>query len=401
MTHSSGSNGRWTLRDRIRMGRLAWRHARESKRRGLFHWSSLQGHFGRETLRRAFGHQQSTGPEIAVFAITPRCPLDCWHCSEQGGGRTDLPPEVVTKAIDDLVGMGCSVIVFTGGDPFLSPHLTEYVEHVPPPHAALVFGTGYAVTDAVAAKLATRPNAAVLLSVDHLEAEVHDRLRGKVGSHAKALAAFELLGRHGVPRQVSTLVTHERIQSGEMERFLAEVGSWGAHVVQVFQPRPTGRLEGRLDTLLGSDDVEWMFDLAGRLGPDPRWPLLLNYPAVEDARLLGCCGGTYRIYIDSAGRVTPCDFCARPFGSLHEEPVGVIWRRMADTIRYPRAGCLSRDGWREDGPEGLRPATDEPAGIYLRYGEVGYRFFVRHIHFLSRFCREVEATLGPPKEKAP
>ena len=76
-------------------------------------------------------------------------------------------------------------------------------------------------------RLAGRSNLLVVVSVDHLEPEVHDRLRGMKGSHGRALDTLGMLRRHGIQREVSTVVTRERIHSGEFERFLVEMRRLG------------------------------------------------------------------------------------------------------------------------------------------------------------------------------
>jgi MoaA/NifB/PqqE/SkfB family radical SAM enzyme len=336
------------------------------------------------------------GPEIATLAITPRCPLDCLHCSTGDRRGEPLPRETVLDVIDRLLGMGTHLIALTGGEPFLSEHLVEYVERVPPPTVVLIFSSGSVTDEAALRRLSGRSNLLVVVSVDNLEPAVHDRQRGRDGSWRRAMDTLESLRRHGIEREVSTLVTGERIRSGELERFLREMRRAGIASAQIFQPRPVGRLAGDEDWLLTAGEEAWMADLAGRSLSDRRLPLLLDYPYVESAGVLGCCGGTYRLYVDRGGEVCPCDFCPISFGNVSEEPLEGIWRRMRDRIGHPGRECLVRANREavaglEAGAKltcaelehggGLR--VGEPAAAFERHGDRGYRFLLRYLHFTS------------------
>jgi len=404
MRRIGGKPGRVLAGDLLELSRLVARYLVELRGRGMMSRRQMRAGFAAATTR---GLLRSTaardGPEIATVVVTPRCPLDCWHCSAGVRQGEPLPREAVLDIIDALQRIDTSVIAFTGGEPLVCEHIVEYVERVLPPTGALIFSSGWKVDEETARRLSGRSNLLVVVSVDNLDPDVHDRQRGRQGSHERALATLELLRRHGIQREVSTLVTGERIRSGEFEHFLTEMRRLGIGGVQVFQPRPVGRLVAGEGSLLTAAEEEWMAELARRTQSDRRFPLILNYPYVESAGVLGCCGGTYRLYVDWRGEVCPCDFCPVSYGNVLEEPLDVIWRRMLGDVGHPGSECLAKanrgafDGLKDgaklahaelESRGGLRVGA--PAHVYERYGDAGYRFLLKYMYFTSRMFPRID-----------
>ncbi len=404
MKRNGDIRGAVRARDVATLARLAGQYALDLTRRGMLEMSSLRAHFARATLRELVrGVGERDHPEIATLVVTPRCPLDCWHCSEGVRRGRSLPREAMLGVIDDLQRMGTSAIAFTGGEPFLSERLAEYIERVAPPTGALVFSSGWELPEETARRLEGRSNLLVLVSVDSLDEAEHDRLRGREGSYSRAIATLETLRRYRIQREVSTLVTSGRIRSGELERFLLEMRRLGIEAVQIFQPRPVGKLRAAHGSLLTAEDRQWMIDLARRSATDRRLPLLLNYPYVESPEVLGCCGGTYRLYVDSRGEVCPCDFCPVSYGNVQDEPLERIWRRMRGELEYPRADCLverNREILGELEGAGKLPHEElarrgggpakRPAGVFERYGDGTYRLLLKHMYFVSRMYPKID-----------
>jgi MoaA/NifB/PqqE/SkfB family radical SAM enzyme len=184
---------------------------------------------------------------------------------------------------------------------------------------------------------------------------------------------------------VSSLITRERIASGELVAFTRGLHPLGVTAVQLFQPRPVGRLQTDREVLLTPEEEERLFAIARELNADPTTPLVVPYPVVEHPSTLGCCGGYSRVYVDARGHVCPCDFTPLSFGTITDEPFTAIWQRMRSFFAAPGSRCLIRDHPEVFGPEraarnvvfaeladpdGLR---SPPPGIYQSYRERGYR----------------------------
>jgi len=347
--------------------------------------------------RSPVAERSTPPPAIATIAITPHCPLDCWHCSVRNRSDSALGRSHVIESIKWLVEKGTSSIALTGGEPFLSRDLTAYLDMLTPPVEAQIYSSGYGLDDELAETLSRYPNLQVLISIDHSDPSKHDQLRGHRGAYARAHESLNLLRRAGLRVNVSTLVTHERIVSGELDRFLRTLHDEGIEHVQVFEPRPVGALKEHAGELLSEEDILKLRELAHKAVMDSRYPLVIVfYPLVEHGSALGCCSGVFRIYIDPAGNVCPCDFNPVSFGRIQDEPLDVIWERMHSICVHPRYECFTArncNAIAESGIDGAIPyerlspfhdwLSEEPAGIWRRHGSAVYGWLVRRLHITS------------------
>jgi len=70
-------------------------------------------------------------PVVVNFAVTPRCPCNCWHCSFSDRSQKDiLSLDQLKKAISDVQDIGASVIGLTGGEPLLRDDLEEIIASI-------------------------------------------------------------------------------------------------------------------------------------------------------------------------------------------------------------------------------------------------------------------------------
>jgi len=86
-------------------------------------------------------------PVITNFAITPRCPCNCWHCSYSDRSQKDmLSLEQLKKSISDVQDLGSSVIGLTGGEPLLRDDLEEIIASIDKRSMPIFFTTDYKLT---------------------------------------------------------------------------------------------------------------------------------------------------------------------------------------------------------------------------------------------------------------
>lgn len=204
---------------------------------------------------------------------------------------------------------------------------------------------------------------------------------------------------------ISSLVTRDRIRGGELEHFVTGLRGLGVSCVQLFQPRPVGRLAARMDVCLSPEEEEQVCRIAQSLNRNPAAPLVVAYPELENARLLGCCGGYSRLYIDARGHVCPCDFAPLSFGRVGETPLPLLWEHMHKFFPRPGSRCLVRDhpeifaGAREArnivfsglrAPDCLRSPVP---GIYREHGERIYRLLAGNLTLAAAAC-ELEQYAG-------
>jgi MoaA/NifB/PqqE/SkfB family radical SAM enzyme len=338
-------------------------------------------------------------PLITSIAINSACPLRCFHCSADGVGHGQLPKDVLLRTIDGIVATGCPVIVITGGEPLLCKHVLDVVERIPPEVTVSLYTSGFGLTDAHVEFFRNRPNLLVCFSLDHGEQGEHDRRRGFPGAYEGVMNGLRRLKGGRCELHISSLVTSDRLDSGELERFVRQLAGL-VSCVQWFQPRPVGRLSGNSAALLSPQDELRAWALANALNEDASLPMVVAHPAVQHADMLGCCAGYARMYIDSKGHVNPCDFAPLSFGKVTEDSVPVLWERMRSFFTAPGTQCLSRDMpdlWegREDGrhvvfetlQDKKRLRTAAPA-MYETYGEAFYRLLLGSLALAAVAARE-------------
>ncbi|MDR1486406.1 MAG: radical SAM protein, partial [Deltaproteobacteria bacterium] len=122
---------------------------------------------------------------VIVWNMTRACNLSCVHCyacATSGPAPDELTKPQSLRLIDSLTDYGAPVILFSGGEPLLHPHLFEYVAHTVKRGARAVLSTnGVLLTSDKAALLRDIGLSYVGISLDGLESR-HDRIRRRKGA---------------------------------------------------------------------------------------------------------------------------------------------------------------------------------------------------------------------------
>jgi MoaA/NifB/PqqE/SkfB family radical SAM enzyme len=100
--------------------RLAWL-ARRAVRR-----ASRVGRAARQ-VARALSHPYH--PILVHVIPVRRCNLACAYCNEYDAVSAPVATSLLTERLDRLVGLGTSMITFSGGEPLLHPELEALVAH--------------------------------------------------------------------------------------------------------------------------------------------------------------------------------------------------------------------------------------------------------------------------------
>jgi MoaA/NifB/PqqE/SkfB family radical SAM enzyme len=134
------------------------------------------------------------------------CNLECTHCLNASRPKepwlAPLDTATARRAIADAERLGVKEIYVTGGEPFLHsdivPLLAESLAVAP----TTVLTNGTVITETMADALARVARAApysleLRVSLDHVDPELNDRVRGR-GTWAKAVRAVRLLNARGL-----------------------------------------------------------------------------------------------------------------------------------------------------------------------------------------------------------
>jgi len=279
-------------------------------------------------------------PVAMTFAVTYRCQLRCIHCSAARHFRTDvkeLSTEEAKRLIDESEDLGVTVIAFTGGEPLLREDIFELIKYVDSKKAVpIMFTNALLLNDETAKKLADAGLYSIFVSIDSPIPEEHDSFRGMPGLFYKAVEGIKLMKENGVFVGISSYASKTATEKGMYKELYKLSKDLGVHNLILFDAVPTGNLlhdtgemlepQQRIEIMKYSEDIfnsstipplssqSWQNSVEGYLSG------------------IGCLAANIQYYVSAYGEVTPCDFTPLSFGSIREEPLNDIWRRM---VRHP------------------------------------------------------------------
>lgn len=284
-------------------------------------------------------------PDQASIGITMRCPNKCIHCGAADiVADPELSLEEVNQAVDESLELGSYLISFDGGEPMLRRDLADMVRHVDRSCAiATTFTSGFGLTYEKARELKAAGLYAVRVSIDSPDREEHDRVRGRSGSYNEAMNGISNALDAGLLTDMFVVVSPNNMD--DLEDFYNLAESRGMHEISFYEIVAVGRWLDHEDETIGPNDV----DRLGRFLKDKNslldGPRVTAFPFFLGPDMFGCFAGRRWIHITSAGDVLPCAYTPLSFGSIREEPLQDIWKRMGKIAPYKKgaSSCLMRD----------------------------------------------------------
>ncbi len=138
---------------------------------------------------------------VVVWNITRRCNLRCIHCYAHAKNQefeNELTLEEGKQLMDDLSEFGCPVVLFSGGEPLMHPHLVELASYaVEKGMRAVISTNGTLITREIAKDLKAVGLSYVGISLDGME-DIHDKFRGCKGAFKAALEGVENAQNEGI-----------------------------------------------------------------------------------------------------------------------------------------------------------------------------------------------------------
>jgi MoaA/NifB/PqqE/SkfB family radical SAM enzyme len=259
----------------------------------------------RELLRR------KGVPFECDIELTHDCNQRCVHCFlECPRPDSYADPEMIRQALAELASLGCLRVGFTGGEPLLHPEFWSLLSEARRLGYAVDLSTNGTLLDQdMVDRLARMRMKSVRVSLLGACAETHDRIVGKSGAFALALAATQALARSGIRTQVGCVLLRNNYREAGRIRDLA--ASLGASAV--FDPLPGPSICGHFDPRTG----------AVTLAQLERYV----FPAIpkEQSDGHGCMAGVSQLAISPYGEVMPCVMLRDLVGKTGESRLGLLW----------------------------------------------------------------------------
>lgn len=296
-------------------------------------------------------------PSSCFWELNRRCTLSCGHCRVEAGPEGDAGLPLATSLViaDQLVALGTSHVILTGGEPILYPGWAKIAQRLSDGGVRVrLFSSGVGLDDATIEQALNHGVDEFAISLDGPRA-THERLRpparsGQPSCFDSALAAIESLIARGVTTRVVTQVN--RLNIAHLEATYRLLDSTGVVYWLVHLCQGTGRAgAAETDLLCAPADVELVVRVLALAAREKRVvaPLTcsLGYFTIEE--LLrgrggnrspiwkGCGAGVGTIAISSTGGVKGCTTLPDEFetASVLEKPLQEIWDD-AQTFPYTR-----------------------------------------------------------------
>ncbi|NIM05234.1 MAG: radical SAM protein [Armatimonadetes bacterium] len=290
-------------------------------------------------------------PSLLSWNITRQCNLDCSHCYRDARENRD-PDELTTeeglRLIEEIGRVGFRVLILSGGEPLMRPDLYDLISAAQARGIRPVLGTnGTLITEEAARRLHTAGLARAGISLDSIDSDYHNRLRGSPTAWQEAVAGMRACREIGLPFQVNTTVTQQNedqlLQITDLAR---DLGAAGHHV---FFLVPTGRGRQLVEDMVEAKRCEQLLeallkrqqegDLEIKPTCAPQFIRVAERLGVPIRFHTGCLAGrTYCVVIPN-GEVQPCPYLPMRVGNVRERPFSEIWER-AELFRSLREESL-------------------------------------------------------------
>jgi MoaA/NifB/PqqE/SkfB family radical SAM enzyme len=256
--------------------------------------------------------------------ITGNCLYRCRHCYGNFPRHGELSLATVRTIIAEARGL-FDCLIFSGGEPFLHPGLTDMVQEAAKEFLVFITTSGFPVTSKVLH--AIKHKSILVFGLDGI-GETHDWYRGYPGAYENLLRTMN--NTRGMPKEI--IVT---LWKGVLPQIDAIIELCAPHnaIVHFNGLIPVGRAQQSPDILPSVQELE---DTLKKL----QQSTMRGGPVVTDLRKITekdkqagidlFCRGRYNITPE--GNVRPCEFHTAVLGNIYAEPLREIILRSKRSL---------------------------------------------------------------------
>jgi len=274
---------------------------------------------------------------LISWNVTKACNLKCSHCYRDAGKKD--PQELNTKEakelLQDIAHANFKIIILSGGEPLLRKDIYELISFAASLSLRPVLGTnGTFITKEVADKLKKAGLTRAGISIDSIDAKIHDEFRQKKGAWEATVKGMKACKEVGLDFQAHTTVSQTNFR--EIEKITDFVVGLGACAHHIFFLVPTGRGKEIDDFSLKPKDYEELLrkivlrqkEMKIELKPvcAPQFIPLAGEMGLESRFQRGCLAGISYCCILPNADVHPCPYLPIKLGNVRQEKFSEIWR---------------------------------------------------------------------------
>ncbi len=306
------------------------------------------------------GQPLKAAPVGVVWELTYDCNCRCASCATHRVRRLrgDLPPAETLQVARKIGNAGVRFVSLSGGEPLLSQSFFPVVEALKNRGVKVLLSTNGSLLEEMACRIATNRFHSVTVSLDSVDPERHDAMRGHPGLSRKVERGLAALKRESAGAdtliRLRFLVTPHNFK--EMVPF---VDSWQSRVDDIcFQPAQD----------ISEAHVHDLQDKGLRFGPEHRQAfaaqvkrLIARYPAYDTPYYRGmtpflfdpdairdrffCLLPALGLKVTANGEAVTCADASVALGDLREDEMREVWnhanlRVLREKCRLRRRDCL-------------------------------------------------------------
>ena len=257
--------------------------------------------------------QPYNGLRTLFIAITKKCTLHCEHCFEWD--NLNQPEKLSDEDLIELVlkyqAYGTTQIMLSGGEPMLRlDSIFKILKKARTGTDFWIITSGMGLSEQNAVSLKAAGLTGVMISLDHYNAEGHNRFRGHEKAFEWAIGAALNARKAGLAITLSLCASKEFVNPESLRLYMELAKKLGVAFVQILEPRASGRYAGQ-QVALSEAQIDLLENLYTEYNnhPDYKDYPIVNYLGYHQRRM-GCFGGGNRFfYIDTDGDAHACPFC--------------------------------------------------------------------------------------------
>lgn len=291
-------------------------------------------------------------PRLIAWEVTRRCNLSCKHCRAAACNKqydNEFSTEDAFRFLENVATLAKPIIILTGGEPMFREDIYDIAAYGTKLGLKMVMAPcGYFITPETIAKMKASGIERISLSIDGINADMHDGFRQVPGAFDMVIQAAKIARECGLEFQVNTTITKHNYQHIEsIYKLAVDLGAVSYHP---FLLVPTGRGKELADYEISPQEYEdvlsWFYeaqkDAPIHMKPTcaPHYYRIFRQKERAAGRSVtpethgmtamtkGCMGGQSFAFVSHTGVVQICGFLDVPAGNLRENNLdfATIWK---------------------------------------------------------------------------
>jgi len=287
-------------------------------------------------------------PYNALFELTARCNLRCFHCYNPLPAEEELTTTEVCDAPKQLADLGCLYLTLSGGELFCRPDIGEILEKAKALGFAWnIFTNASIMTTERIMELRDLKVFEVNVTVFSMDHEVHDSITGVPGSLIKTIQGLEAMAEAGLRLRIRCVLMKKNLTGYRSILDLAKRLNATCHFDTNLMP---GRGNGfstfkqrlgqkELSDILADPDV---FSVHGNPLEQKNTDCNGRSVKMENSQV-HCAAGVSSLYISPCGDIYPCVHFPRSAGNMRRQKLKHIWETSPVFLQVRKISLDSLD----------------------------------------------------------